>query len=266
MDNEPLELARRELAGEDGFNPREAANAHRATVMIDPFPSGEKNPFTTSEKLEKYDIIKIFTSLFGSLKSQTRFKPDELMLANSGQAYSRFLIAPTRSIPNEEENAKYPIASGFLGGFGGFFSKKFRKHDFQLGRRNCQRFLQKHFAIPAEKAQQNDVFADTNYKSFLFERDKKQHIPIIPLVGTAKKEVEPIPWEDIKISTWDLYELRDGISSRTSVVINRLLNQNLDRSFTRGALKIFARIKRNAIVDWMLGEIKQDLEDYELLK
>ena len=39
MNNEPLELARRHLAGADQLNPRGGEAAHRAVVMIDPFPN-----------------------------------------------------------------------------------------------------------------------------------------------------------------------------------------------------------------------------------
>ncbi len=40
------------------------------------------------------------------------------------------------------------MASAILGGFGGFLAEAFRRHDFYLGRRNCQAFLRWHFALP----------------------------------------------------------------------------------------------------------------------
>jgi len=267
MDNEPLELARRKLAGGDNFNPRKPEHVHRATIMIDPFPSGEKKIFIPKEKLKHYDIFDVFTHLFGSLVSQARFKPDEIMLANSEQTYSRFLIAPTRLNPdkNEEEKAKYPIASGFLSGFGGFISKKFRMHDFQLGRRNCQKFLKEYFAIPLENVPDNEVFKNTNYEASVVERDGKDYVPFIPLTGTARKEVQLISWDDILIKHKKLKRLRREITNRTSVVINRVIDQKLDNTLTKGALKIFARLNREKMVNWIMEKIKEDLETYELI-
>jgi hypothetical protein len=36
-----------------------------------------------------------------------------------------------------------------LAAFGGFFARGFRAHDYELGRRNCQKFLLDHFVFPA---------------------------------------------------------------------------------------------------------------------
>jgi hypothetical protein len=37
-----------------------------------------------------------------------------------------------------------------VGGLWRVFERKFRAHDYQLGRRNCQRFLEKHFVLPLD--------------------------------------------------------------------------------------------------------------------
>ena len=46
-----------------------------------------------------------------------------------------------------EKNERYAIATGVLGGFGGFLDESFRAHDYQLGRRNCQKFLRDIFSV-----------------------------------------------------------------------------------------------------------------------
>lgn len=63
MNNEPLELARRLLAGADGRNPREGDRADRAVLMIDPFP-GES--LFTPDYQPPADMFGILTALFGS--------------------------------------------------------------------------------------------------------------------------------------------------------------------------------------------------------
>jgi hypothetical protein len=61
----------------------------------------------------------------------------EIVPASNPSDHSRFLIVPHRAIGDVEQ--KHKIAYGLLGGF---LDEKFRAHDFQLGRRYCQRFLQ----------------------------------------------------------------------------------------------------------------------------
>ncbi|MCW9713211.1 patatin-like phospholipase family protein [Aliifodinibius salicampi] len=266
MDNEPMELARRTLAGKQGFNPRKPESAERAVIMIDPFPSEKKTEMKSQEELENYDIVSIFTELFGSLMSQARFKPDELMLANSDSIYSRYLVAPTRRNPDGTK-ANYPIASGFLNGFGGFFSKKFRMHDFQLGRRNCQQFLRNYLSIPVDKARQNPVFADyteADFERFSFQKDGTDIIPLIPLMGSAKEEVFPLGWNTLKLGSRELEELKSLISNRTKVVINRLIEQYVDDGFTRWLAKRIAGLKRGKIVDAIMEKINTDLEEFDL--
>lgn len=266
MDNEPMELARQTLAGDKGYNPREAESADRAVIMVDPFPNEKKVAMKSPEELEEYDIISVFTELFGSLMSQARFKPDELMLANSDSIYSRYLIAPTRSLP-DDTRAQYPIASGFLGGFGGFFSKKFRMHDFQLGRRNCQQFLRAYMTLPLEKARKNPVFdeySEADFEKFSILRDDTKQVPLIPLVGSAKEEAFPLRWGTLKMSSADLDEIEDMIGDRTKLVLNRIIEQYVDGGFGRWIAKRVAGLKRGKIVDAIMNKVKSDLEEFEL--
>ncbi|MBI2509422.1 MAG: hypothetical protein HYV99_05485, partial [Betaproteobacteria bacterium] len=90
MDNEPLELARRLLAGSTTHNPRAGDRATKAIVLIDPFPGD----VTFDSKYEPpSDLLKLVLGLFGALKNQARFKAEELVLAAHPQVYSRFMIA-----------------------------------------------------------------------------------------------------------------------------------------------------------------------------
>lgn len=266
MDNEPLELARQSLAGDTQFNPRGAENVSRSVIMVDPFPSEKMTSLKKREDLDDYDIVSVFSQLFGSLIAQSRFKPDELILANSDEVYSRFLIAPTR-YTRDDQKADYPIASGFLNGFGGFMSKKFRMHDFQLGRRNCQQFLRRYFALPVEQAKKNPIFSDyseDDFKQFSYPKDDKRFLPIIPLMGETKQEAFPLRWSTLKMTDRELNDLREQVNDRTKIVIDRLINQYIDGGFTRSAAKLVARFKRNNIVDKIMGIIEDDLSEFNL--
>ncbi len=264
MDNEPLELARQILAGNGGFNARSARESTRAVLMIDPFPA--ENTADHVDEEDQDDLLSVFKTLFGSLLTQARFKPDELILANSSKVYSRYLIAPTRRDPNGEM-AEHPIASGTLGGFGGFLSKKFRMHDFQLGRRNCQQFLRRYFSIPVSACNHNPVFShytSEELERFSFEKDGKKHMPVIPLVGSAEREAYPLVWHTLRLNDQELNELKARVEARTEIVIKRLLKQYIDGGFTRTMARLVIHFKRKSIVNSIMDEIDKELREFKL--
>ncbi len=164
--NEPFELARfaiRDTASGDDWkladNPRDADAANRAVIMIDPFPEGPKMTLASDDadgRRRESGLLFAAKRLLPSLINQARFKPTELLKATDSSIHSRYLIAPSRTTP---EGAKLrgamAIASGFVGGFGGFFSTAFREHDYRLGQHNCRSFLEKYFTV----AHNNKVLA-----------------------------------------------------------------------------------------------------------
>ena len=197
MNNEPFELARVELAGMMDHNPRKGKKACRAVIMIDPFtdPRQDTEP--------KGSLWATFLALLKALKSQSRFKQIDLTLAEAGDVYSRFMIAPSRRNKGRcRVRGSKALASSGLEGFLGFFSRDYRHHDYMLGRRNCQRFLQEHFVLPSSNA--------------LFKSGtKKQHHQIIPLVGTAKQPQNQPPWPAYKFGGYDVVEqdIKDRIDA-----------------------------------------------------
>ena len=148
IDNEPLELARRYLAGPALHNAQDGDRADKAIVLIAPFPSFVKSP--PADSVMK--LIHVFPVLLNGLIQQARFKPDELQKAANDTIFSRFMISPTREGNGSPEAALYPIACGAMGGFSGFLHELFRRHDYLLGRRNAQAFLRWNFALPETNA------------------------------------------------------------------------------------------------------------------
>ena len=268
MDNEPFDLAHDFLAGEQHYNVREPDRVNRAILMIDPFPNTRKNALLSEKEFDSYGIMEVLGQLFSSLLDQARFKPDELILAASPDVYSRFLIAPTRRTENGYL-AKYPIASGSLSGFGGFLSKQFRIHDYQLGRRNCQQFLRRHFVIPVEKARMNPVFASytaSDWERFTMIFDDGVYIPIIPLTGNATEPVLPVSWNETKIKMSDIMEWKKPLTQRTKIVTNRLVDEYITHSFTKMIIKMVLWLKRAGMIDTMIRKIEDELNAFELLK
>jgi hypothetical protein len=270
--NEPLDLARRILAGPDGVNPREGDKATRAVIMIMPFPNAA--PFEVAYSGVR-NLVQILGSIFQSLISQARFKPEELTVADDPNVYSRFLIVPRRTRPDGTAET-YPIACGSLEGFGGFLSRRFREHDYQLGRRNCQWFLKQYFALPSDGEQRNQLFdhwtdeARDRHRIVIrrpagpdsptTEPDRNL-LPIIPLMGTAAADV-PIP-------TWPTYlrsdfaQLRNQIRRRLRRIALALINQNVEFPVVgiliRLTLKVIAWVFSFRLVRWIMKAIEKDL-------
>jgi hypothetical protein len=199
-DNDPFELAHDYLAIRNPLailnqqtgeleNPRASNTANCAVLTVAPFP-------TEALYDPKYDFAKnssvfgMLPNLFTVLISQSRFFGESLNVVMSGTSFSRFVLAPSDAgNPN-----KAALQCGLLSAFGGFLERGFRAHDYQLGRRNCQKFLRDHFRLSSD----NPIIAagieklDPSAKAAVranFDPRQLGSIPIIPLCGTTVAEV-----------------------------------------------------------------------------
>src|SRR5262249_46487999 len=134
---------------------------------------------------------------------------------------SRFVIAPS----DPDQAHANVLQCGLLGAFGGFFECSFRVHDFLLGRRNCQKFLKSHFALPTTnpvlamglqragtRAPSIEKLWGADAPTSELQSQGKTWIPLIPLCGTAAVEVQRPPRG--LISQKSLSEIVDLISKR----------------------------------------------------
>ena len=278
--NEPLDLARQVLAGPDGVNPRQGDKATRAVIMVSPFPNADPYPV---EYPGQANLIELLPTIFNGLISQARFKPEELTLADDPDVYSRFLIVPRRGYRADGTLEPDAIACGSLEGFGGFLSRRFREHDYQLGRRNCQWFLKKYFALPSEGDKRNRLFdgwTDEARRKFRMTMDRPsiggsastsddlKLLPIIPLMGTAAPSVpEPI-WPTY--TPGDFGTLRPRIKTRIGAVVDALVDQNVQLWFwgppARAALKSAWWFMGGKVVDRIMETIGADLRKRGLMK
>jgi predicted acylesterase/phospholipase RssA len=200
-DNDPFQLAHDYLAMHnplaaidpqtgDLANPRPSDRANCAVLTVAPFPS--RDLYDANYSFEKNSsIFGMLPNLFTGLISQSRFLGESLTAVMSGTSFSRFVLAPSDA-DNPKQDA---LQCGLLSAFGGFFERGFRAHDYQLGRRNCQKFLRDHFRLSAlnpviSEGLNRLVAADR--ASVIAAFDPRQHgtIPIIPLCGTAVAEVQ----------------------------------------------------------------------------
>jgi hypothetical protein len=261
MDNEPLELVRRALAGWNGRNPRAGHEADRAVILVDPFANKEQ-PGPDDE----VGLIGTIMPLFNALVRNSRFKAEDLALAASPDTYSRFLIAPSRG---PDWRAKGAIAGGYLGGFMGFFSEAYRHHDFMLGRRNARSFLMRYLVLPKD----NPLFQGGRWSAADVARHEvphtpggpADHLPIIPLFGRLARRdqeaeddaVEPMPrWPAGAFNAKDVEELIRQRALRVADLVytqfvvgklDRIARENIDKIIAnqswwlRGPLRLLRR-------------------------
>lgn len=264
IDNEPMDLARIELAGGDPLarNERSGERANRALLLIDPFTGPDK---PGPSKLEEISFLGSVLSLFGSLKDQARFKPEDIALADDDTVYSRFMVAPSRGAKTED-TSDFDIACGCLGGFGGFLSQKFREHDYFLGRRNCQQFLAQYFSLP----ETNPLFANwtqdqkNRYRIPRTRRDGTTvvELPIIPLAGRLSPATAPEPLLDWPANAVDPDSLREPIENRLDGLYSSLVTE-----WKGLLLKIgWVFFLKPRIIDRAVSMMTADLKRHRLLR
>jgi len=223
IDNDPFEYARfslKEKLDEPLVSTLEKVD--RAVIMISAFP--EEKPILRQGE-PRTGIVSLFSALMPALINQARFKPDELALAADENHGSRYLIGPSRVV--DEKVQRYAIASGLLGGFGGFVARSFRDHDFQLGRRNCQWFLRTSFALPEANPIIKSWSSSVDRQRFEAHggKDRRAYYCLVPLCGTADKEVALPAWP--RITTGEFEELQVRIAQRFDRVAPLLIQQNV---------------------------------------
>lgn len=275
INNEPFELVRKALnrhtgEGKDlpgGLGPDYKNYDHfRSTVlMVDPFPS-EQKVYEPDES-----VLGVAGATLSAMMGQLRTKPDYLISAMDSKDSGQYIIAPKRSFPSltSKEGSKQgsaAIACGSLGGFGGFLDKRFRIHDYFLGRANCERFLRYHFTIPDTSV--NPVFVN-GYASVAdtgrFRNPWDKSLQIIPLF-TPEKTAPYMPvfgegndWPVIRRK--DIDRLRGPVHTRVDKVIRTLVKK--PKAVIWLASKLFLNGKAT---DFVMEKMTDGLEQHGLIR
>ncbi|HEX9327933.1 MAG TPA: hypothetical protein VF915_15520, partial [Reyranella sp.] len=229
-----------------------------AVVMVDPFP---EPPTFSLKDVREASIFDVARALFPMLKNQARFKPDALATAFDNTNYSRWMVAPSRTVPgtNGEKNERYAIATGVLGGFGGFLDESFRAHDYQLGRRNCQKFLQDIFSVGEGHPFVRDWPSGVADRLRKYDKGtKRDYYPVIPLVGTAALPVPAPAWP--RIDQPRLAEIEKRIRLRATYVVPRLIaNKNRHKALNLIVDKAWSWYGKGKLLKVVHRAIESDL-------
>jgi len=230
--------------------PTNASDFDTTILMIDPFPNYDEPP---GDYFNLQAIKFATTQLLGAMRQQLMVKSDLLEKAYDDFDYSRFMIAPIRTSGGVTQ--KESIACGALGGFGGFFNRDFRVHDFMLGRRNCQRFIQQYFCVP--ESAKNPVIQygygdlDKNALQFFMPEDTDL-LPMIPDIRISDDQTQIIKpaledeFQYPSISLKYLIGLEDKLQARFETVLNNITKGNVPGSTSKSTNPIIQRIRKKS--------------------
>ena len=210
-------------------NPSGAEDANCGVLTVAPFPA--KALYSADYPFEQNSsVFGMLPNLFNTLVSQSRFLGESLTAVMSGTSFSRFVLAPSDTDhPNQEA-----LQCGLLNAFGGFFERGFRLHDYQLGRRNCQKFLRDHFHLAmtnpiVSTAMTRHTAEGRQAVKSRFDPRQRGWLPIIPLCGTAASEV-PAP-QQAKITSARVGHIVNWIVDRLHAISKPLLAGVIDSEF-----------------------------------
>jgi hypothetical protein len=239
--NDPFELARQYVAaaaGNDGQNPRSAELANAAVISVAPFP-GDDNFQAGYDAAAQTELGNVVSALIGVLVNQSRFQGENLLLTKDPDVYSRFEISPS----DDSAGNKPALLCGALGAFGGFVERKFRDHDYQLGRRNCQKFLMDVFVLPEDNATVQPDAAKTPealaaVRKFGFQEGGRYWYPIIPLMPGVATEIPAPNRSDFFTTEARLVEVAQAAEARLKAVLEGFASSSKDSWLWKGLIAV----------------------------
>ncbi|HUH84148.1 MAG TPA: hypothetical protein VLX85_06035 [Stellaceae bacterium] len=204
FDNAPIDLAHTWLAGMIARNPRNAKEANRAVLLVDPLAAGPTFGPAKSEGLLRTIGPFVYGEIIGS-----RYLTGDMALMCDESVFSRFMITPWRSVPGTPGTAvgASAITSSGLSAFAGFMHEDLRWHDYMLGRANCAAFLKNELVLDAENPLFDGWGALKNDARFrvVDPKTKAAYLPIIPLMPTLSAAMPAVPdWPKPKLATANL--------------------------------------------------------------
>jgi hypothetical protein len=275
--NDPFECARgyiaTKLLGTDLLHfPREAREVYEAVISIAPFPGTDAlDPNYVPAKNK--GIGKALSGVLSALIAQSRFTGESLSLLKEGKTFSRFVIAPDAGSGEKDRrgNSLPALQGGSLGAFAGFLSRNFREHDYQLGRRNCQRFLKAHFVLPeSNTVLKNSCTNDPACAQILDawkipDQDKpaiagidaaERWLPVIPLCSKALNDEVQLP-SRVPIAPSDLDAIGNLIGARLKVIAGLALKSV--NFLVRGVLVTYlSNMLRDKAMKYITEELQND--------
>jgi hypothetical protein len=244
-DNEPIELARTALAGLTGRNPRAGATADRAVLLVDPFAGGA----LMGAPLSQPSVVDFGGALVGTVLQQTRYDTRDIVLAAAPDVFSRFMITAQRN----GQLGDPALATSGLGALIGFACSDFMRHDYMLGRKNCQDYLRDVFVLDATNPIMAPWAAQVPPPALVTDGNGVTCLPIIPLIGDCAVAETLSLWP---VGACKPEQYRIAIEARYS----KLVSAEFATGLVSDILSWFAeKLTQDAAADFVIGKINDAL-------
>lgn len=268
INNEPFDEVLRCLVANHGPENPEAPKY--GTVLIDPFPNFEDEKGIEEPNYEKNSIMDIVGNLIPTILNQARNKQSDTY----GTGLFKLMAFPRKLKPGAREEMDHPpLATGGIGGFGGFIDIEFRKHDFFLGRDNARNFLRGVLFMEYDKDNPDNLFSGMNEAAVkAFRRKIKQpdgtekiFMPIIPDVSKLDPNDDSNPSSytipDFPKFNKEAFRKFEGpIKNRTKAILKAELKGKISGwLWCLGRGFIIHKISKK-ITKWVMKTIEKDFE------
>ncbi len=263
INNEPFDEVLRCL--EDNHGPEDVNNPKYGTILIDPFPNFEDEIINPTPDYEKTSIMDIVGNLVPTILNQARNKQSDTF----GSGVFKIMAFPRKlKLGQVDEEVDHPpLATGGIGGFGGFLDIEFRKHDFFLGRKNARNFLRGVFFAECNPKDKDNLFYgvdDAAVEAFSRVVDGKTYMPIIPDVSKLDPDDDPNPTrypiqEFPKFDSKAFKKLEKPIKNRVKAILKAELNSKFSGFFwwlSRGL--VIGKVSRK-LTKWVMSTVEKDL-------
>ena len=270
INNEPFDEVLRHLIGKHG-EPNNK-NPKFGTVLIDPFPNFFEVPVNTTPNHNISSILGILGGLVPTILNQARNKQNDTY----GIGLFKLISFPRKLKPGARDLRDHrPLATGGVGGFGGFLDIEFRKHDFFLGRDNARNFLRGFLFLECDANDPKNLFFGVNKNAIeAFQRVIKQddgtekiYMPIIPDISKIDGDTNPSKYEvdDFpKFKTSAFKKLEKPIKNRVNAILKAELKGKIDSWWLRQAVTLFRGRIANKITKWAMDHIEADFKERKM--
>jgi patatin-like phospholipase len=250
-DDEPIALARTALCGVGKRNPRNPVTANRGVLLVDPF-AGETGMAAPAPN----DLLAIASGVMNSLIQQARYDTSDIVLAVDPSVFSRFMISAQR----DDLVGTKAIATGGLGAFMGFACRAFMRHDYLLGRANCQALLQKFLTLSPENPIMKGCWSEEALQLNSVQLNGQRYLRLIPLLDdvAVPESLDPWPKGALEPSVY-----KGAIEQRWKAVISGEL-----RGLSWGKLLgwIGGLVSEEEVVEFVLRKMNDALKEWDLTR
>jgi hypothetical protein len=143
FNNDSFSLVHRSMAGLIGQKPRGKPDACHAILMIDPLAAEAKRIEPTGKSL-----VAVVKALPGSVVGAARYLTVDMELFVDEAIFSRFQLVPVQLRIGTVGEAALTGSSLFARG--GWYARKFRVHDYLLGRQNMREYLRRKLVLAGD--------------------------------------------------------------------------------------------------------------------